>query len=67
MYELRYSVTRVFHRLKQNEADKVAISAMVESALIAKRSFIEPENHLFFHLLDVSFYLTYCKHVDVRV
>ena len=46
MYEFRCSVTRVFLRLKQNEADKVATSATVENAFMANQSFIELEDHL---------------------
>ena len=39
-------MARLFLRLNQNEEDKVATSATVESAFKANRLFIEPENHL---------------------
>ena len=44
-------MTRVLLRLKQNEADKEAASATVESALKVNGSFIEPENHVLPNLL----------------
>ena len=60
-------MTRVFLGLKQNETEKVATSATVESAFMANRSFIEPGKLSFSHLIDVYNLLIHCKHVDVRV